>query len=367
MENLTDLVRRKLDNKIKNSQPTALEAIKRLENDSRIARDFIVPVGGRTNNIYWKVKEDILNLDFMEMERKIHQHALSQTSERLGIPTVYLRKLAFGQPHEKELAVKILNSHSQWANPRRFLIRTVGEQVRGVLSDQYRRLNGNEIIRGYIEAAYAQGAVLLDGLYTDTKLYAETLYPEPIIFPTPKNGEVAIAFGARLSTSDYGDGALDLRFFYMQGVCLNGMVRETMMRQVHLGSKLPSDLRLSDKTYELDTRTTVSAIKDLTAQIFQPEQIKAKMEEIQNASAIEIDISKELRNLQKNGRLQKDEPEEIERILVAGKPEDGITGEGTLWKAVQGITAYAREVEPQRMRDLQEIAGDLMNRAKTTS
>ena len=365
MENLNELVRRKLDAKIKESQPTAMQAIQRLENDSKIARDFIVPIGGWNNNVHWNIKNEALNVSFMEMDKTIHKHALNQTSERLGIPTIYLRKLAYGQPHEKQLAMTILNSHTNWIDPRRFLIRSVGEQVRGVLSDQYRRLNGNEIIKGYIEAAYQQGAVLVDGLYTDTKLYAETLYPEPIIFPTPKNGDVAIAFGARLSTSDYGDGALDLRFFYMQGVCLNGMVRETMMRQVHLGSKLPSDLRLSERTYDLDTRTTVSAIKDLTAQIFQADQIKAKMQEIQNASAIEMDIPRELAKLQKSGRLLKDEPQEIENILVAGRPEDGITGEGTLWKAVQGITAYARDVEPQRRRDLQEIAGDLMNRAQT--
>lgn len=31
---------------------------------------------------------------------------------------------------------------------------------------------------------------------------------------------------------------------------------------------------------------------------------------------------------------------------------------------VQGITAHSRELEPRRQRDLQEIAGDLMNRVK---
>ena len=31
---------------------------------------------------------------------------------------------------------------------------------------------------------------------------------------------------------------------------------------------------------------------------------------------------------------------------------------------IQGITAHSRELEPRRQRDLQEIAGDLMNRVK---
>lgn len=54
----------------------------------------------------------------------------------------------------------------------------------------------------------------------------------------------------------------------------------------------------------------------------------------------------------------------VEKVLMANKPDDGVTGESTLWKLVQGITAHSRELEPRRQRDLQEIAGDLMNRVK---
>ena len=49
-----------------------------------------------------------------------------------------------------------------------------------------------------------------------------------------------IYMGARFSTSDYGDGAVDMRAYLLNGVCLNGMVRESLMKQVHLGSRLPA-------------------------------------------------------------------------------------------------------------------------------
>jgi hypothetical protein len=42
--------------------------------------------------------------------------------------------------------------------------------------------------------------------------------------------------------------------------------------------------------------------------------------------------------------------------------DDGMAGESTLWKLTQGITAFARESENRRGRELQAIAGDLMNR-----
>ena len=92
--------------------------------------------------------------------------------------------------------------------------------------------------------------------------------PETIAIPTAKNGIVEMAFGARLSTSDYGDGALELRAFLMQGVCLNGMCRNSVMRQVHLGARLPENMGISQHTYELDTKTQASAIRDLTKSIF---------------------------------------------------------------------------------------------------
>lgn len=85
--------------------------------------------------------------------------------------------------------------------------------------------------------------------------------------------------------------------------------------------------------------------------------------EIQGASAMEVDMEKELKSLQK-GKMSKDEVKGVEKLLMANRPDDGITGESTLWKLVQGITAHSRELEPRRARDLQEIAGDLMNRVK---
>lgn len=73
----------------------------------------------------------------------------------------------------------------------------------------------------------------------DTKVWCETILPTPIEIPTRKNGTVIIFAGARFSTSDYGNGSVDMRSFLLNGACLNGMVRESVMRQVHLGHDCP--------------------------------------------------------------------------------------------------------------------------------
>ena len=51
-------------------------------------------------------------------------------------------------------------------------------------------------------------------------------------------------------------------------------------------------------------------------------------------------------------------------LLMNNNPDDGVTGGATLWKLTQGITAFAREQQPERCRELHEISGQLMNRVK---
>lgn len=54
----------------------------------------------------------------------------------------------------------------------------------------------------------------------------------------------------------------------------------------------------------------------------------------------------------------------VEKLLMNNNPDDGVTGGATLWKLTQGITAFAREQQPERCRELHEISGQLMNRVK---
>ena len=42
----------------------------------------------------------------------------------------------------------------------------------------------------------------------------------------------------------------------------------------------------------------------------------------------------------------------------------GVQGGATLWKLTQAITAHARELTPERSRELHELSGQLMNRVK---
>lgn len=361
-------VQRMIDGKAIGVQAT----MQRLINEGKIAQDYIAPLGV---NLKAKDHEPVITftgenhllMNMPDGQFTMHDNAIGQMADRMGIPQRYLRQLASGDPWAIALAAYVLNQHSDWTQRSRVLVRTVGSQVRGILSDSYRRLNSVEILTAFVQEAAGQGAVISDAYMNDTKVWAETILPTPITVPTKNNGDVIIFAGARFGTSDYGDGAVDMRAFLLNGACLNGMVRESVMKQVHLGSKLPDNLALSQQTYELDTKTTVSAVKDLTKGLFSKDNLMAKAVEIQEASEVEVDFNKELKRLTSNGGLLKQEGKEVEKILMRNDPDDGVQGGATLWKLTQAITAHARELTPERSRELHELSGQLLNRVRVNA
>lgn len=371
-QGLNEVVMNKVQRMIDGKAVGVRETMERLVNEGKIAQDYIAPIGVNLKiNDHSPVitfsANGSLRMDMPDGQFTLHDNAIGQLADRMGIPQRYLRGLASGEPWAKQLAATLLNEHSGWTQRSRVLVRTVGKQVRGVLSDSYRRLNSVEILTAFVQEAADQGAVISDAYMNDTKIWAETILPTPLTVPTANNGDVVIFAGARFSTSDYGDGAVDMRAFLLNGACLNGMVRESVMKQVHLGSKLPDNLQLSQQTYELDTKTTVSAVRDLTKGLFSKDNLMKKAIEIQGASEMEVDFEHELKRLTRDGGLLKQEGKEVEKILMRNDPDDGVQGGATLWKLTQAITAHARELSPERSRELHELSGQLLNRVKVTA
>ena len=371
-QGLNEVVMNRVQQMIDGKAVGVQATMERLINEGRIAQDYIAPLGVNLRErgerpVITFAGDNGLSMRMPNGEFSLHATAVGQLAERMGGPSRYLKQLACGSEWQIMLAATILNQHSDWTERSRVLVRTVGSQVRGVLSDSYRRLNSEKILTAFIEEAAGQGAVISDAYMNDTKVWAETILPTPISIPTKNNGEVIIFMGARFSTSDYGDGAVDMRTFMLNGACLNGMVRESVMKQVHLGAKLPDNLALSDQTYALDTATTVSAVRDLTRGLYSRDNIMKKALEIQGASEVEVDLEKELKKLQGNGSILKAEQQAVEKLLMNNNPDDGVQGAATLWKLTQAITAHAREVSPERARELHEISGNLLGRVKVTA
>jgi hypothetical protein len=336
-------------------------AMEKIEADGTLLHDYLVP----TNRMSLQLLNGIiLATTITEDNMRFSDFSIGQLSEKMGVPVKYLRRLWNGNDWEKELAVNIVNKHAGNIARDRLLIREVDGQIRGILSDSYRRLNSMQIYLAFLDAVKDSGAVLIDAHSGDTRGYLEVIMPEIQSVQTEKNGIIHMGYGAQIRNSDFGDGALELRMYEMQVVCMNGMVTDSVLREIHLGRRLPDDLKISETTYQKDTSAMASLVKDAISQVFSPEYILAKQNRIQTASSMDIDIQKEVKQLPQLGFTQ-EEVADAETKLMNNNPNDGIQGQNTLWKFAQTIGAVARDAKDNdRKRELQDIAGDVMMRVE---
>ena len=166
-------------------------------------------------------------------------------------------------------------------NPKaRYLLRSLNGELRGFLSDRYRRLDSRPIIEAFATAVQRKGALPYDGYVTDTKVAIQAIMPE-VYEPVP--GEM-VAYGLSLENSDFGNGALSIRAYLLRIWCTNLAITQEEMRQVHLGKRLDDSTLYSNRTYELDAKTTVSALRDVIDGQLDADSLKRRMEAIRHAN-----------------------------------------------------------------------------------
>jgi hypothetical protein len=360
-QELNQMVLDKIQNLVNNNQNKVQTMVNNFNQQNRLMEDYLVSIGTKhRKNVEFGINGEI-KMRFQGRDYTLHSNALYQLAERFNVPVKFMKRMAnSNEQWQKELMEEILNYHSDNLD-KRFLIRTVGEEARAVLSDRYRPLNSELLLGAFMEEVQEQGGLIADAFIDDTRLWVETIHPDPVIVNTPKNGQLILAYGAQLANSDFGDGALTMRSFLLQGRCVNGWVARNNVRAVHLGKRLPDQVQFSQETYRLDSETMSSAIRDHARTIFNPASIHKRVEEIKQASETEIDIKTQLEDMFKQGQLLKEEKEGVERVLMEGNPDNGTQGENTLFKLSQALTKKAQDFEPRRMREVQELAGNLIH------
>jgi hypothetical protein len=337
---------------------TAQENINKIWHDAHHLTDALVPMG---NNEHLKfINNGTLKVAYGGNEYKLHNHALRQLASRYNIPTKYAADLA--QTHwGRELLRETFDSHKINSGDTRFLFRSVEDQVRGVLSDSYRRLNSLDVYTKFMHAATGNGAVVYDALYTDTKTFINVLIPHVFEVETPENGTVYSMFGAEITNSDFGASYLKVRVTQMNLVCDNGLISQHLVKEMHRGSRFPDGINFSVDTYNYDTKATASAINDVVKQSLSRETLEKTVNIMKEASAKRIEIDKEFEKLKKSTKLNMSDFEmsQVDRILKNNNPEDGVQGNATKWKMAQAVTAICNleEINAERKKEISEWAG----------
>lgn len=375
MNNITgqkslEILQQRMEQKVAQGQAHSKATLDVIERDGQLLNDFICTLGEKSAvSFKGNGGTSMVVTDKGKVEEfSIHPWAGYQLGEKLvgnaGVATYLRDSIASKEEWQRVLAAEVLNEHAIHGKRTRVLVRAVGDQVRGVLSDQYRRMNSGLIYQSAIKAANAEGAMVIDAHYDDTRGWIEFMRPEIVSVPTEMNEMLHLSFGARISTSDFGDGALEIRAFWMQVRCLNGAVGESLMREVHLGGRLPDNLQMSEKTYRLDTETMASATHDIFKNILALPNIKTRAQQFQKAANTPVEFEAEVKRLRKAAKLSVGESEGIVKVLTNNNPDDGMAGGNSLWKLSQAVGAVARTADPRRKRDLEQLAGELLSSVK---
>lgn len=231
-----------------------------------------------------------------------------------------------------------------------------GGTVKGFLSDSFRRLDSRPLVDAFIGSCREVGLLPIDGVASDTKCRVRAVLPK--VFE-PTDNEVML-FGAEFGNSDYGDGGLVINMFTMRVWCTNLAVTEKCLRTVHLGARLPDDLTLSARTYELDAKTTASAVRDITSDVIGPARVNRMLAAIRDADSRVIRSRDGIDALLARS-LDKGEVTQVKQIYESPDVTNLPAGE-TMWRLSNAVSWFAqgRNVGADRKMELQTVAGSLI-------
>jgi hypothetical protein len=295
------------------------------------------------------------------VEETVHRHALNQMAQEIEMPMKFLDSLSHpGKDNdwERELLAHNFNQifHRRHANMRR-LSRSVKGEIRGFLSDSYRRLDSRPIVEAFAQAVQAKGAQPYQGVVTDTKIAIQAIMPG-VYEPVP--GEL-VAYGLSLENSDFGNGALSIRAYLLRIWCNNLAITEETMRQIHLGKRLDDNLIYSQRTYALDAQTTVSALKDVIRTQLDAKSLDTRMAAVRQSAGKEVSVTEARARLAKV--LNKTEAEAA--LNAFQSPDVYNLPEGNnSWRLSNAISWIAGQAEDaERKLELSKAAGDVLKAA----
>jgi len=292
------------------------------------------------------------------LELGMHSNALQQAAQKFGLPYSWASEIMGKGDWGTDLVAMNLNElllHNIEEDAR-FLVRSVKGEARGLLSDRFRRIDSRPIVDVLVEETKRGGLIAADGLANDTRVSMRFIRPQ-MLEPVP--GEYMV-FGFSWTNSDFGRGANELRSFMMRLVCINGAIAAREMRSVHLGGRLDDDMAYSQRTYELDQRATISAVRDVTRQLAAPRRVDDLMAQIREASTKEVEVDKVLASLTRKRAMTQETAKSVAEVF--NRPDVEMLPPGnTAWRLSNALSFIARdEADLDKRLDLEKMAGELV-------
>ncbi len=301
-----------------------------------------------------------------DVESPVHHHAFTQILSNAEMPRKYADDLmaqANGSDWGNQLVAYNLNEIFRHRNLQRNLIREADGQVKGFLSDKFKRIDSRQLLDAFATMAKEVNLVPIEGYAQETRVKVRTILP--YIFE-PIDNEV-MTVGLEWGNSDFGHGGHYIKLLVNRLVCTNYATMEEVLRQVHLGKRLNDDITYSEETYRADTKANVLALRDVVRNVIGPEKVNALMSHIK--ACADQTVGKDiLAVLKKHKELGK---EDVERIVAAYESPDVVNlppGEN-LWRLSNAVSwvAQSKDMGEDKKLELQEVAGKLIPHKPTAA
>lgn len=340
--------REKMEAIIAKGRASAIAVVEQVQ--SQVPQDRIAPA----NRLTIGSGGDKYTLKIPETDAQfIHEHAIGQVAQKTNMPAKFLDDLS-DKPWGRELVAHNLNTLLAHSTSRH-LIRSVNSEVRGFVSDRFRRLDSRPLLDAFILACKEIGALPIEGYALDTKVRMRAVLP--MVFE-PAPNEVML-FGLEWGNSDFGDGGHCVRLWNQRIWCTNLAIIDEALRQVHLGKRLDDNITYSDRTYRLDNEANASALRDVVYESLSPVKVNQYLTYIKEAAEQKVGEKDVARILK--AKLQKSEAEQVEAMfngpdvlnLPEGKSTYRLSNAVSWFAQTEGLSA-------NRKLELQKIAGDLL-------
>lgn len=161
----------KVNKEIQESRGTALAVIERVQRE--VPLDRII----NTHGVQFYVEDDDNGESLQHVvvlksknqrgalafDETLHPHALRQAAQIAGMPIGYINDLLSKDKWGQDLLLDNLNTLISKNPPRKLLTRSVNSEVKGVLSDAYRRMDSRPLLDTFAKACNDVGAVPVQG------------------------------------------------------------------------------------------------------------------------------------------------------------------------------------------------------------
>jgi len=338
-----------------------VELAQRIQANATLKADYVRP----TNDLEVVVQENeggakpTVSLATPDGQFPIRPIAHDQIGARVGIPSKYYDRMLADAP--ELLATNVNTWFRQKPEPR--MIRTLGGDARAFLSNQYNRIENEEIANTVLPIlARIPGARVISSEVTERRLYLQVVTPKTLAV---KVGDEVQA-GVIISNSEVGQGAVSVQPLIYRLVCLNGLVvPDGKFRANHVGRRVEEG-SLAQITYADDTR----AADDRAVLLKLRDHVEAAVNEVAFAQRVErftalassreiVSPAKAIGLLAKKLDLSENEGDSILSSLAKG-------GDLSAWGVVNAVTHQAHSAtDYDRSVEWEALGGKLVNLPKS--